>query len=152
MLTGLKFKIKKMCKPFNQIRLPIDNVYHESDELLFQSVKTIFLDYIELEKPYMKFDDPEFNSKERFTNIAKMQEFIDKYSKDLHIDTVKSDTEILALYMWFKKIHPELKKKLPTVINNGEALVIWTEENQSLYELETQKLQEVIGFRKRLWT
>lgn len=150
-LSNLKFQVKKFFNPFNKLNLPIPNEYHEVDEMLFHSIKKIFIDYIELEKPFMSWEDDRHYTSERHTKISEMSKWI-KHPEQILNREINEQT--LELYIWIKitlpMLHDDLEQKFKTSWQAYHDELYNTDKG--LYELETQKLMEIVSLRRNFWT
>jgi hypothetical protein len=137
-----KYYFKKLFNPYNRIKLPISNEYHEPDDMLFYVMRAILIDFVEKEKCFVDWFSQNCAKPLRHTDIELMQHFIDSYEEKNAIGQ-----EILDLYVWFKVTHPELEKELDELKTEH-----WYERKQILYNLETKKLIRLVELRAHLWT
>lgn len=154
LFKNLKHKIKKSFNPYNVIKIrDMENEWYETDHKMFLILKQLFIDFVELDKPFTYFLSDEFYNGKRFDDIEKMQHYINELKPseyepfDVFLKHKNELQELLDLYKWFKKDYQVLIENC----QNAPFLSLY-EEHLKLYEEETQKLLQLVTIRGRLWT
>lgn len=153
--NNLIFKIKVYFKPYNIIKIrDMENQWFDVDYKMFLILKQLFIDFIELEKPFTYFLSDEFFNNKRCDNVEKMQQYINQlehneYEPFDEFQKHKNELqELLDLYKWFKIDHKILQEEC----YNKDCSLSSYEQQLKLYEEETKKLMQLISIRGRLWT
>ena len=137
-----KYHLNRLIRPFNRIKLPIENRYHEPDDMMFYAIRAIFIDFVEKEMPLLNWMDDRYFELVRYTDIEEMQRYVDQCRDENPVSQ-----EILDLYRWFKRTHPQLQKEVDA-LPAGE----WYDRNQELHAIETQMMIRLITIRRHIWT
>lgn len=70
--------IRDLFFPNNVIKIKqLDRRWHDRDEVLFHAMFQVLCDYIEQEKPFVSYKDPDYNSNKK-PSIKKMRELLQK--------------------------------------------------------------------------
>lgn len=82
--------IRDLFFPNNVIKIKqLDRRWHDRDEVLFHAMFQVLCDYIEQEKPFVSYKDPDYNSNKK-PSIKKMRELLQKNLSECYdLDKVK---------------------------------------------------------------
>lgn len=111
-LKNLPYEIRCYFKPFNVIKIQnLPRTWQDRDYVLFHAMFQIFVDYIELEKAYMSWDDKRYHTNDRHTDIESMKAWLEEWYGPNHVHEVDETyrereylarKEILWIYEWYK--------------------------------------------------
>lgn len=106
-VKNIPYNVKCFFKPFNVVKIQnLDRTWHDRDAILFHAAFQVLVDFIELEKPFMSWDDKRYHGEKRSTHIASMKAFIEEHygpaSDDYKEVRYLAKKEILWVYEWYK--------------------------------------------------
>lgn len=119
LFSTVRIFLHDLIFPNNVVKIrALPRSWCDRDEVMYHAIFQILVDFVELEKPFLSWDDPEKFKYGRFTDRVKMRERIEKHSvphleddmpPDVVVDFTKSaaiakanDLEVLELYEWYK--------------------------------------------------
>jgi hypothetical protein len=155
-MESIIYNIKKFFYPLNVIKLNLPNEWFDVDDKMFAVMKTLFIDFVELEKPLIPYTDKNKFTKTRFTDLNEMSRQLNLLLAEVSYSGEKLyeiNSQILSLYKWFKLEHPAMLTELESLYAqpNYDGLKCFNLE-QSIAEQENIKLKHLIDLRKYFWT
>lgn len=116
---NIRILIRDLIFPNNVIKIErLDRHWHDYDEILFHVMFQVLCNFIEKEKPFVSFDDPDYYTNKK-PSIKKMRKFLQKaldQTTDAHKQYI-SKLEILKLYEWYTIIYPNRPYYIHNTIN-----------------------------------
>lgn len=159
-------KIKKpvsklMNKVFPYYTLKIQSLssdeWYETDDLIFHSVFQLLVDYIELQTPFRSYQDRDYDSAARYTDVVAMREFIEdqlntglseEFATFSEADKQQSARQFrqqyvnslaaLDLYQWYKFVYPNRPCGYEYVADS-EIVLVDTDENVKFKRYEIRQ-------------
>ena len=130
-LNTLYYDIRSIFFPYNVIKIKsLRRTWTDRDEVMLHACFQILVDFVEKEKPFEWFGDPDKDFKDT--------KGLEEWEKQLHIDQGKWLKEVKTLYNWWKKDYPAMVAR---------------EDYEWFDYVKTEKmLKRLMKIRVHLWT